>query len=442
MAYPKDFVWGVATSSYQIEGAALEDGRGECIWTRFSHTPGKVKNDHHGDTANDHYHLYKEDVALIKSIGMGAYRFSISWPRVIALGTGAVNPLGLDFYDRLVDEQLKHGLTPYATLYHWDLPQALQDRGGWEHPDSPKWFADYAEVVAKKLGDRVKHWITHNEPWCTAFLGNLFGVHAPGKSDPNAAFKVAHHLLISHGMAIPIVRHYSPGSQAGITLNLTKTEPATFDPADKRLADRSNHLQNYFFLHPLYHGRYHPDTLEWFKEHMDGLDVTAVKGAATPTDFLGINYYMRWVVKHDPQNPERTINAFAPNAELTDMGWEVYPEGLSEMLEWVHKEYAPPAIFITENGCAYPEPSTVVTEVLNDPKRVAFFKGYLAAAEKALHRGVPLKGYFAWSLMDNFEWAEGYWKRFGIVHVDFETQKRTLKQSALYLKGVAETGVI
>lgn len=442
MTFAKDFTWGVATASYQIEGAAREDGRGECIWTRFSHTPGKVKNGATGDVACDHYHLYPQDVANMKQIGVHAYRLSISWPRVIPQGTGALNEGGLDFYSALIDELLDNGITPWVTLYHWDLPQALQDRGGWANPDSPQWFGDYTKTVVGALGDRIKHWITFNEPWCTAFLGNMLGVHAPGIQEPKTAFAVAHNLLIAHGQAMPIIRAHSKDCQAGITLNLTPHIPATDDPLDSHVAKRADVMQNAWFLDPLYKGHYPEWGVTEFAPLLDGLDLSAVSIATAPTDFLGVNYYMRFIDAHVPGQPEQMTNVYPADAEFTDMGWEIYPPAFAEMLVRVKDEYQPSAIYITENGAAFPEPDSVDGDVLEDPKRVAFLKGYLGAVESAIGDGVPIKGYFVWSFMDNFEWAEGFTKRFGIVHTNYATQKRTLKRSAHYLTKVIETGVL
>lgn len=433
MAFPKDFIWGAATASYQIEGAALEDGRGECIWTRFSHTPGKVLNGDTGDVACDHYHLYPEDVALMRDLGIGAYRFSISWPRVIPAGTGALNPAGLDFYDRLVDAICAAGITPWVTLYHWDLPQALQDRGGWTNPEIIGWFADYTDVVTRRLGDRVQNWFTHNEPFCTAFLGHLWGAHAPGLTDPQAAFRAAHHALIAHGEAVPVIRRNVPGAKAGIVLNPSPQVSATDHPEDVRLAQRGDAMTNRLFLDAVFKGQYPADLIEFAGALTDGIDLSAVQKASVKCDFLGINYYMRWVIAHVPGKPDEQTYAFPPDAEFTAMGWEIYPQGLTDMLTRIHREYGPIDLYITENGAAFddPEPTNGVVE---DPRRVAFLRGYLAAAEAAIAQGVPLKGYFVWSLLDNFEWGYGYSKRFGIYHVDFQTQKRTPKQSALFYK--------
>jgi len=437
MPFPKDFLWGSATSSYQIEGAALEEGRGECIWTRFSHTPGKVLNNDTGDVACDHYHLYKQDVALMRELGLHAYRYSISWPRVLAEGVGTINEAGLDFYDRLTDELLASNIQPWVTLYHWDLPQALQDRGGWTNPDIVKWFTDYTQVVVGRLGDRVKHWITHNEPWCTAFMGNLIGAHAPGIQDLKTAIHVAHHTLLAHGATVPVVRAYSPGAQVGITLNLTPHIPATDHPDDIRLARRDDGLQNNWFLDPCYHGHYPADMVELLTPTgvFEGINIEDVQSAAVPTDFLGINYYMRYAMAHVPGKPDESVPAFPEGTEFTGMGWEVYPQGMADMLLYVQEHYNPPAIYITENGAAYVDPDPA-DDVVDDLERVSFIRRYLEAAEDAINKGAALKGYFVWSFLDNFEWAYGYSQRFGIIHVDFNTQKRTLKRSAQMYRNI------
>ncbi len=444
MSFPNGFLWGAATASYQIEGAAMEDGRGECIWTRFSHTPGKVMNGDTGDVADDHYHRYTQDVALMKDLGLQAYRYSISWPRVIPLGTGETNPLGLDFYDRLTDEILKANIQPWVTMYHWDLPQALEDKGGWANPDIVGWFSEYAELMTRRLGDRVKHWITFNEPWCTATLGYLYGSHAPGLQDPQKAFAASHHLLLSHGAGMQIIRRNVPDAQAGITLNLSPQIPATNHPDDIRVARRSDGLLNRWYLDPVFKGQYPPDTVEEVMAQggLAGIDLTEVKSAQQPMDFLGINYYMRWVLAHVPGSPDEAQHAFPPEAQFTDMEWEVNGAAMADLMVRVQREYNPKAIYITENGAAYPEPETTYDTVLEDPQRVAFLKEYFEASQDAIQRGALLKGYFVWSFLDNFEWSYGYTKRFGIVHVDYQTQKRTLKRSAHYLKDVIQTNEI
>lgn len=432
MTFPKDFLWGAATASYQIEGAALEDGRGECIWTRFSHTPGKVVNGDTGDVACDHYNRYPQDIALMREIGIKGYRFSISWPRIFPTGTGQVNEKGLDFYDRLIDEILKAGIVPYATLYHWDLPQALQDIGGWENPDSVKWFADYTDLVTRTLGDRVKNWATHNEPFVVAFVGNLWGVHAPGKKDLPASLKVAHHLLLSHGAAVPVIRQNVPQANAGIVLNLYPSDPASESEQDKLAARYHDAFQNRWFLDPVFKGQYPADLVERLGDHLNGIDLASVQQAAAPIDFLGVNYYSRNVLTWDDSNPALPFRHDNPaGAPVTAMNWEVYPEGLYRTLKRVHQDYAPKAIYVTENGAAFPDPEPV-NGLVSDPERTDYLQRHFQAAAKAIDEGVPLKGYFVWSFLDNFEWAEGYNKRFGIVHVDYTTQQRTPKQSARF----------
>jgi len=437
-------MWGAATASYQIEGAALEDGRSECIWTRFSHTPGKVKNGDTGDVACDHYHRYPQDIELIQSLGLRGYRFSVAWPRVLPGGTGAVNAAGLDFYDRLVDGLLAAGIMPAATLYHWDLPQVLEDRGGWTNVQIVDWFSEYTDVVTKRLGDRVKFWLTLNEPWCTAFLGYFIGRHAPGITDERLAYRAAHHTMLAHAAAVPIIRANSPGAQVGIALNLAPQTPATDHPEDVRLAHRADAFQNRWFLDAVFKGSYPADLVEDLQARgiLDGLEIGNVSGVNVPLDFLGVNYYMRFFIAHDPNQPGKTTNPFPPGTPMTAMDWEIYPQGMADMLLRVTREYNPPPMYITENGAAFAEPDHVEGDVLEDPLRVDFLRGYFAAAEAAIAQGAPLRGYFVWSLLDNFEWAEGYTKRFGVVHVDFETQKRTPKRSAHYLRDVIRSGTL
>ena len=340
-AFPHDFVWGTATSSYQIEGGGLDHGRGECIWHRFSHTPGTIADGSNGDVACDHLHRYRDDVALMAGLGVDAYRFSIAWPRVLPLGTGAVNAEGLDFYDRLVDELLAHNITPFATLYHWDLPQALQDRGGWENPDSIGWFGDYAALMANRLGDRVTQWTTFNEPQVVAFAGNLYGVHAPGKQDHRAAYTVAHHLLIAHGAAVPIIRARVANAQVGITLDLPYMMPASDDEADARAAHRIDGNGNRWFLDPIFKGAYPADAVARLDDELAGLDLDAVLAAAAPIDFLGINYYSRTVYAANSEQAGAPHHIPMDDNPHTEMGWEVYPDGLRAQLVRLWQDYAP-----------------------------------------------------------------------------------------------------
>ena len=427
MTFPQDFLWGAATASYQIEGGGLSEGRGECIWHRFSHTLGNVKNGDTGDVACDHLHRYKEDVALMAQLGLGAYRLSVSWPRVIPAGIGATNEAGLDFYDSLIDELLRYGIQPYVTIYHWDLPQALQDKGGWANPDSPKWFADYTDTITRALGDRVKGWITFNEPWCVSILSNLIGAHAPGLRDAPTAYRVAHQLNLSHGQAVGVIRQNCPTADVGITLNLWPIVPASDSEVDVEAARMIDGMQNRWFLDPLFKGSYPTEVAEYLGDAIQSIDLDEVKSAAVPIDFLGINYYNRMVIS--ASGPA----ALPEDAEYTAMGWEVYPQGLTDLLVRVYRDYAPKALYVTENGAAYDDPVPSPTDdIVEDPQRVAYLESHLNACDQAIIQGVPLKGYFVWSLMDNFEWAEGYSKRFGIVYVDYETQKRTLKRSARF----------
>lgn len=450
--FPTDFTWGAATASYQVEGAVEEDGRGPSIWDTFSHTPGRVANGDTGDVACDHYHRYREDVALLRDLGLGAYRFSVAWPRVQPTGSGPANPAGLAFYDRLVDELLAAGIEPWTTLYHWDLPQALEDAGGWRVRQTAERFAEYVDLVTAALGDRVRHWITLNEPWVSSVLGHVAGVHAPGSTDPALALPTAHHLLLAHGLAVPVVRAAVPDAQVGITVNLSDVTAASDDPADVEAARRVDGTQNRLFLDPVLRGRYPTDVLDDLAT-IGPLDVVrdgdlAVIGA--PTDFLGVNYYFGFQVaaagSDRPGVPADAAYPTAPDAVLVDrglprtaMGWEVRAEGLTELLRRLHREYPGTPVVITENGSAWDDEVSPDGRV-HDPQRVAYLRDHLAACLDALAEGVPLRGYFAWSLLDNFEWAEGYAKRFGIVRVDYDTQARTPKDSARAYAEVARTG--
>ncbi|WP_438021303.1 GH1 family beta-glucosidase [Sorangium sp. So ce315] len=452
LKFPDKFVWGVATSSYQIEGAASEDGRSESIWDRFAKTPGKITDGTDGDIACDHYHRWREDIALMKSLGMMAYRFSIAWPRVLPNGRGAVNQKGLDFYSRLVDGLLEAGIEPYATLFHWDLPQVLQDEvGGWQHRSTADAFVEFTDVITRKLGDRVKKWVTHNEPWCTAFLSYEKGIHAPGMRDFSKALAVSHHLLLSHGLAVPVVRSNSPGAEVGITLNSSYAMPASPSAADY---DAARHHDGYFtrwFLDPLY-GRHYPadmiaDYIKLGYLPPEGLTVCKpgdLDIIATQCDFLGLNYYSRTVLRStkvpEEQNLARTEHV-APASEKTEMGWEVYPEGLRRLLLRLHVEYGVPKIYVTENGAAYSEGPDEDGRI-RDERRLKFLRDHFLAARRAMDAGAPLAGYFVWSLMDNYEWDRGYSQRFGIVWVDYETQRRIPKDSALWYKGVIAANAV
>ncbi len=424
MKFPEDFVWGAATASYQIEGAFDEDGRGESIWDRFSKTPGKVLHGHTGDVACDHYHLYKEDVALIKELGVDSYRFSVAWPRIMPEGD-RVNQKGIDFYKRLVDELLKSGIAPAVTLYHWDLPQALEEQGGWLNRDTAKYFRDYAMTVFAELGDTVTSWITMNEPWCSAFLGYGIGVHAPGKADIPSSFVAAHHLLLGHGLALQGYRQLNIPAEIGITLNLTPQYAVSTRPADALAARKADGFQNRWYLDPIFRGAYPEDMTEGLScvaPAVKGGDLELISG---PIDFLGINFYTRALVSADEQGQPQTEQ---PEREVTAMGWEVYPESLFDLLVRVHTDYGPIPLYITENGAAYED--AVEDGRIRDTKRQAYLEQHIAQAARALEAGVPLRGYYVWSLLDNFEWAFGYERRFGIIYVDFDTQERIFKDSA------------
>jgi beta-glucosidase len=426
------FTWGVSTSSYQIEGAASEDGRGPSIWDTFSRIPGAVANGDTGDVACDHYHRFEEDLDLMKWLGVNAYHFSISWPRVLPNATGALNKAGMDFYDRLIDGALSRGIEPWPTLYHWDLPQAAQDRGGWNNRDCASWFAEYAHLMAERFGDRIKNWVTINEPFCSAWLGHLYGVMAPGIKDLQTGINASHHLLLGHGLAVEALRQVSSEFKVGITLNFT---PAITlgDSADDALAVKlADGFDNRWFADPVFKGSYPSDIVEAFGRevpiHSGDLNVIS-----SPLDFLGLNYYFHQTVEYDTEAtplPYRQVRT--PKVERTGMDWEVNAETFTELLLRINKDYAPKEFFITENGSAWDD--EVINGKVDDPKRVSYLERHLDAMFKAKNLGVPISGYFAWSLMDNFEWAYGYAKRFGLIYVDYETQKRIPKSSAYYYR--------
>ena len=432
--FPDGFVWGAATASYQIEGAAHEDGRGESIWDRFSHTPGRVRNGDTGDVACDHYHRYRDDVALLAGLGFNAYRFSVSWSRVLPAGTGPVNQAGLDFYDRLVDELLARDIAPFVTLYHWDLPQALEDAGGWPVRTTAEAFADYAGIVATRLGGRVHSIATLNEPWVVADHGYRIGTHAPGRSEPAAAIAAAHNLLVAHGLGVQAIRAAAPGTPTGIVLNLGPTQPASSHPLDLEAACAEHDWLNRWYLDPLV-GRAYPELPRWAAAPARGeIRSSDMELIAAPLDFLGVNYYSRnWV--RSPLLPPLQPAGDPP--ERTGMGWEVYPAGLGQVLDFVASRTGALPLYITENGAAYPVDDA---EPTRDPARVSYLRRHLDAALDALERGVPLRGYFVWSLLDNFEWAHGYGSRFGIVHVDYRTLERRIRDSARFMAAVAGSG--
>lgn len=426
LPFPPDFVWGTATAAYQIEGAVSEDGRGESIWDRFSHTPGKTKHGHTGDLACDHYHLYKKDIALMKSLGINSYRFSISWPRIIPTGEGPVNQKGLDFYQNLVEELLNQGLTPYITLYHWDLPQALEDQGGWTSRETTNRFAEYTDVVSKKLGDRVKNWLTINEPWCIAMLGYYQGVHAPGRKSFKDALSASHHTLLAHAKALAALKANIPDLNVGIALNLSPVYPLTASPEDQKAAKLADGYLNRLFLDPLLKGSYPQDLLDLYSDFPQ-IDPHDLKLISKPLNFLGVNYYMPILVTSDQSSPLGFQGVDDPHSHHTNTNWLVSPNGLFDLLLRLKTDYSPTSIFITENGACYED--TLENGTVKDPQRSLYFKEHLKALNYALGAQIPLKGYFLWSLLDNFEWAEGFTKRFGLFYTDFPTQKRFPKQS-------------
>ena len=424
-SFPPDFVWGAATASYQIEGAAREDGRGESVWDRFCATPGKVRNGDSGDVACDFYHRFRDDVALMRELGLDAFRFSIAWPRVLPNGRGRVNKAGLDFYDRLVDELLAHGIEPFATLFHWDTPQALEDAGGWPARATAEAFVEYAEAVAGRLGDRVRYWITHNEPWVCAWIGHAWGQHAPGRTSESDAVATAHHLLLSHGWAVDAIRRAASDAQVGLTLNLAHAYPASDTPEDEAAAWQVDGEGNRWFLDPIFRGAYPADLLERNELVAPFVRDGDLEAMAAACDFLGINNYFRFLVSGGDGGPRMERN---PEADHTDMGWEVYPEGLRRLLVRVAEDYAPPAIYITENGAAFGDVRSHDGRI-HDPERTEFIASHIDAVAAAVADGAPVKGYFVWSLLDNFEWAHGYSKRFGVIYIDYPTLERVPKDS-------------
>ena len=427
--FPEGFLWGAATAAYQIEGAVHEDGRGRSIWDTFCATPGRVRDGDTGEVATDHYHRYRDDVALMADLGLGSYRFSVAWPRVQPGGRGPGNEHGLDFYRRLVDELLDHGIEPWVTLYHWDLPDELERAGGWPARDTAERFAEYADLTVAALGDRVRFWTTLNEPWCSAFLGYASGEHAPGRHDPGAAVAATHHLLLGHGLAVQALRARG-AQQVGITLNLHAVRPLTDEPGVLEAARRVDGMQNRLFLDPVLRGHY-PDDVRADLDVVSDFGFERPDDAATiaaPIDLLGVNYYTPLVVSTSA-HPGAALASFVPPAgPITDMGWGVDASGLGEVLRRVHRDYGDLPLYVTENGAAYPD-VVDADGAVHDPDRIAYLAGHLGACADALADGVPLRGYFVWSLLDNFEWAHGYSKRFGIVHVDYATQQRRIKDS-------------
>jgi beta-glucosidase len=438
--FPDDFLWGAATSAYQIEGSPLADGAGPSIWQRFAHTPGMMANGDNGDIACDHYNRMESDVALMKNMGLKAYRFSIAWARVLPNGKGAVNQKGLDFYARLVDTLITNGIEPLATLYHWDLPAALDDRGGWLNPDIASWFADYATVMFKRLDGGVKKWATLNEPWVVTDGGYLHGVLAPGHRNKFETPIASHHLLRAHGAAVKAYRATGK-HQIGIVVNLEPKYPATQNADDVAAAKRAHAYMNRQYLDPVFFGKYPDELKEIFGEAWPQWPQEDFDLIKQPIDYLGVNYYTRSVTKHNENNYPLRVLPVRQRATYTETGWEVFPQGLTDTLAWIRDRYKNPPVYITENGSAFYDPPVVENGVLDDPLRVNYQKKHLRAVSDAIAQGCDIRGYMAWSFMDNLEWSLGFAKRFGIVHVDFATQTRTIKASGhLYSKVIATNG--
>jgi beta-glucosidase len=435
--FPLDFIWGAATASYQIEGAVREDGRGESIWDRFSHTPGRTFKGQTGDIACDHYHRYPDDVALMEELGLKGYRFSIAWPRIFPEGTGKPNHQGLGFYQKLLDRLRQKGIDPLVTLYHWDLPQKLQDRGGWDNRDTAAYFSDYAAYIFETLGDRVSKWITFNEPSIAALNGHALGEHAPGFTDYALAIRVSHHLNLAHAQTVRIYRQTGLPGRIGITLNFTTVYPASDSAADRTAARLVDGHNNRWYSDPVLKGAYPQDMLDFYLGKLQAPlirpgDMELLAGA--PSDFLGVNYYFPTWVKATPGNGFLGYEQLKPAGAYTAMDWEVNPQGLYDLLMWLDREYGHPVLYVTENGAAFPD--SYSGGKVADPDRTAYLKGHFEAAHRAIQNGVNLKGYYVWSLLDNFEWAHGYSKRFGLIYTDYPTQNRIWKDSARWYREV------
>ncbi len=442
--FPPNFLWGAGTSAYQIEGAVHEDGRGPSIWDRFAAMPGKTYQGETGEVAADHYHHMEKDVELMAALNLGAYRFSIAWPRILPQGTGAVNERGLDFYDRLVDALLARGISPLATLHHWDLPLALLDRGGWLARDTAYAFADYAEVVVRRLGDRVNWWLTQNEPWCSSYLGYAMGIHAPGLHDKQSAVIAGHHIMLAHGLAVPRLRaHLSLQAQVGIAIDFYPVYPADNRPETLLAVKQADSFRNRWFLDPVFRGSYPEDLFTLLGVSPPPIQEGDFSIISTPIDFLGVNYYSRMLVR-GRANPVMVAEEAVPGEDTsyeaveripgssyTEMGWEIFPDGLATILKRIHDEYSPKALVVTESGAAFADQQDS-NGGIHDQQRVDYLRRHIQSLGQVVDQQVPVKGYFVWSLLDNFEWSQGYQKRFGLVYVDYPTQSRIIKDSGLW----------
>lgn len=436
--FPSGFLWGAATSAYQSEGAFDTDGRGPSIWDTYCHTPGAIENGDTGDVAVGHYERWRDDVALLSVLRLNAYRFSTGWSRILPDGLGTVNEAGLDFYDRLVDALLGAGLTPLITLNHWDVPQTLQERGGWANRDTMAAFVNYADVVTRRLGDRVKHWITHNEPWVIAFLGYYYAQHAPGLRDATQALQAAHHLLVSHGQAVPVMRANSREAQVGLVNVHFPNRPASDSDADRAAAIRADAIDNRWFLDALFQGTYPPEIVAWYGRHAPQVNSGDMEAIATPIDFLGVNYYYRRIITADPAEPLFGFQEMPHDSSAaTGMFWsEIHAPSLGDFLLRLAREWSVPAIYITENGLPMPEEPTV-NGVIDDQPRIAYLAAHIDAVGRAIAGGAPVRGYFAWCLLDTFEWNYGYRPRFGLVRVERPSLKRVPKASAHWYARIA-----
>ncbi|HUY26216.1 MAG TPA: GH1 family beta-glucosidase [Candidatus Binataceae bacterium] len=443
MKFPEGFLWGTASASYQIEGAWDHDGKGESIWDRFSHTPGRIKKSWTGDVACDFYHRYKADIAIQSELGLNASRISLSWPRIMPDGRGGINSKGIDFYKRVADELLERKIQPWVTLYHWDLPQALEDLGGWTNRDLAHYFADYAAACADALGDRILHWMVFNEPWIFTIFGYLLGIHAPGRREPANAIRATHVVNLAQGLAVRALRN-SRNKQAavGTAFSMSSVEPNTNSPEDRRAAQRWHRFNNLWFLDPLMKGEY--PRLEGAGDLAGQLDLRAgdLEVIKAPVDFIGINLYFRSIVAHNDNPAMLNVRQVqAETRERTDFGWEIYPKSLSDMVTTIAADYPGVPLYVTENGCSYgdaPGPDAMV----HDARRIEFTRGYLAALWRAIQKGADVRGYFHWTLTDNFEWAEGYAQRFGLVYCDFDTLARTVKDSGRWYAQVARNNAL
>jgi len=437
--FPQHFLWGAATAAYQIEGSPVSDGAGSSIWHRFAHTPGRVRNGDTGDVACDHYRRFREDIALMRELGLKAYRFSIAWSRVLPEGTGAINAKGLDFYDRLVDELLAQGIEPMATLYHWDLPAALDDRGGWLNPEVAHWFADYSRAVFRRLDGRVKLWVTLNEPWVVSDGGYLHGTLAPGHRSPFEAPRASHNLMRAHAASVAAYRAEGR-NRIGLVVNLEPKYPATANAADVAATLRAEAYMNRQYLDAALLGRYPEELAEIFGEAWPRWKPEEVAPLRVPIDFLGVNYYTRSVTRADATSwPLRASAVRQVHATHTEMSWEVFAQGLQDALLWVKKRYGDVPLYVTGNGAAFYDPPQAPADGVQDPLRVAYLRDHLRAVHGAIAAGCDVRGYFVWSLLDNLEWSLGFSMRFGIVHVDFESQRRTPKASARFYSNVIAT---